>query len=402
MRQTAGSALLLGLVGCVYAPAKLPQIVTLQFGRGDTGTLDRCLPDNVCTSLPNPYDCTTLEVTVNLDAGTACVTCTSAKGAVISTSCSDTVVGCTRLATSDAECLVCAQQDGIVLFSDCPDATPVCAAITCLDAPTCYPGQRLDTAFPYCCGACMPDATTCVPYDQPYCEGSVVSSGHDAWGCPQPPSCLCADGSVSDDGRCPCVPACETCQGGVNYVVADGSCCGYHCQECTPAQPLGFDCLGDVVIPLDANGCPMTPICRCAEGAISTDGTCNGQPCAEPCDECVPGTAYVAYDTGCCGYHCVQCAALAYSFCDGIPRIVADANGCGVRYECICPDYTVSVDGSCTGTTCTGVMCAACPFGLNTIDDGSCCGTCSNGCKTCTYSCPSAGECVVQACLETC
>lgn len=249
-----------------------------------------------------------------------------------------------------------------------------------------------------------PEDPPCPTYETPPCEGTLQAAGVDAFGCELPKKCVCADQTVSSDGSCPCTETCDPCiKGSSYYVTSDATCCGFMCESCPAPSTPALACAGSLEWMTDEHDCPTQPICRCPNGAISNDGTCEAQ-CTEACVSCGSQSYAVAAES-CCGFTCVECAAPAlptYSECKGTERPVYGEHDCVIAYECVCPDYSISLDGTCV-QSCE-ILCASCPDNMQRVEDGSCCGTCQDDCKTCTYDCPMNGdrECLMVICEDRC
>ena len=206
-----------------------------------------------------------------------------------------------------------------------------------------------------CYGLCKPDGHLCDPMPMdptglPYfeCDGSWIEMT-DEFGCPLPPRCICADGTVTWGGRCGDECAnfdCMTiagCPDGTHLENLPGHCCG----TCIPDGDEKAQCV-------ETNG-------------RWDDTSCGHYPCGQQpmCEALIPGCDCGEGRTFREGKGCVEdancsgdpCATLGGSAAHG--DVIPDEDGC---------NNSTCIDGQ---LACTDMVCAEC-WGAFTDSDGAC------------------------------
>ena len=343
--------------------------------------------------------------------------------------------------TGGESCQKCHDSDGNVTGTNCPNACGLCVS------PSCGPNERLVSLSGQCCPTCVPandcgdsvcvsvqqiecpsgqhaerDATDCCRqvcvFDA--CTGVCPASAELA--CPahyrldptSPPCCsVCVpDGGGGCDGDADCATGTE-CVAGVCRPKNGGPV--VTCPTIDKPNPIA--CSGYWRVDADTQGCPLPPICICADLYPATSGTTCGSHCALGSITC--GILDLFCDNGSTVTRngCNPCCPQPDAVCAPPPRACdsnADCTGQPVpSSKCIdgyCGAHRSGLDGQATSyngeTVCLQPRCRAdqvvsfgvgcCPACLDVcITDGDC-----SGGKSCTRD--SLSTCAVQAChLET-
>ncbi|MBI5510969.1 MAG: hypothetical protein HY903_19585 [Deltaproteobacteria bacterium] len=191
---------------------------------------------------------------------------------------------------------VCICLDGVVsLDGVCRD---LCATVQCFAAPpTCDPGYHLETAYPYCCGSCVPDDL---------CAYTTQNSAGD-------PS---AGSGTSNFAVSPC---------------ADVQCVqGYH-------PEMGADCCMTCV----RDACAADTDCGAGEHCSTSDNVCNPAPGCDPAQGCL-GTALCYGECVPNGSGCIDSDSGIDIFTPG-KAMLADASGATTTVADQCSNDGLSV-----------------------------------------------------------
>jgi len=230
----------------------------------------------------------------------------------------------------------------------CPRCVPIesCEEIVCpmdFDLPECPPGSMLvrdpaDCCHYYCelqeCPPWPPELPTCPPgfvmdFEFPNC-GRCVPGGPPVQLCVSSHDCGPEEFCTVEAGECLPPPGCTP--GDECLDVCYGACRPRYCPEPPddPDDPLLVEqCEGEYV-PGGAgpDGCPLPPICVCADGLVSYDGTCSDQcalvDCYAPPPDCKEDERFVDEFPYCCG------ACVPYDAC--LPGELASDSG--VSFGC--------------------------------------------------------------------
>ena len=342
-------------------------------------------------------------------------------------------------------CQVCLDTNGRSVLSECPGD---CAEVACPEV-ICGPGFTPLRRPGECCDSCIPisdcrNAVCAVDVTVPECpSGTVLErdptdccllvcvptscmgtvADESAVSCPQGyrwdtdfPSCgrcvLIAGTQCSSDGDCPpdafCAIdplTCEPCPSGTH---CPSECLGV----CRPNEPVS--CEAPLALPsaqcdgfwespgTGPDGCPLPPVCMCADGVTSFSGTCSDQcdlvQCSTAVTECDPGYTLVDDYPYCCGTcvpddttctdpngSMVVCSEIQ---CSEGSHLEPDPNGC-------C-DVCVADESACVDSTTCGLgrVCS--------VEFGECEETSDPACTTTVCPTVCGGYCVPEnTCMDT-
>ncbi|MBI3180006.1 MAG: hypothetical protein HYZ27_10120, partial [Deltaproteobacteria bacterium] len=224
-------------VACTYLDGELPSVpggsTTLRLEKESDGDLRYCDAQGDCVhDLPNPYDCTSLEVRIDEATGAVCETCYDANGRVIKDHCDNTSVTCVLLTNSDPDCLACAYIDRTVLYVTCAEEMPSCeyfagdpSGAWAQTSPTSYECKRCyDASGRLIIESCAHDCTreVCMAVDCGEGFASVIYPGECCPRCEPIAHC----GAVVCSAETAAVP---TCFDGYRLERDANDCCAYRC-----------------------------------------------------------------------------------------------------------------------------------------------------------------------------
>lgn len=203
-----------------------------------------------------------------------------------------------------------------------------CDAVMCpAIAQICPDGYELDFSYPHCCGTCVPVDNSQYCYSDQDCDGQQICT--------------------TSLGEClnPCYFNGDASNGGVPGSAPD-ACPDVCMGVCRPADyvcplfalPNPESCDGQFTSTgRDEFGCPLPPVCVCADGRIAVDGKCQDLcadiMCAMMIMECPAG----------------QHLQFGYPYCCG--TCVPD-DECWVQPNACQADVDCGVGGACIGGGC--------------------------------------------------
>jgi len=359
--------------------------------------------DDQCQTFPNPRpnECSVIVITIDNQSGKICETCEDANGNVLDDSCQpDSIIACTVITFAEPDCVVCAHVDGPVIYSSCIVEEPErCEDVIIYGANGSDHDGSNDGSTPpaddfaggeWHCKICYQGGDVVYEECEPVCDDRIVPQIQcapgfvarrlpgDCWDTcvPQDPNC--------DQRYCPMLNSVPDCPPGHDLVRDPSDCCGYHCEprncdavlcpEIAIDCPQGYrldtsfpNCCGQCV-PIDPEFCYSDFDCSDKERCTAGD-ECLQPPCDDPNGACPTDFAYPDVCVGRCVPRDHQCPDPTTTgntdpnsqdgsatdpgqtpppdICEGWWERPQDPNGCPLPPVCVCPDGSITKDGTC-------------------------------------------------------